>query len=399
MLLQLVPKPGPAQTLIAAALWTVIHANEGAVAVLAAQDVTPLLQAMVGGGDSATLTAGAVCRLALSDAGKRVLADRVPEVLAAAQPQHSSLVASMAMRTIGILSAAGGPAWAQQAVLEHIGDVLEVLVQRQHTDAATAAGSIVLNLLQQPEGMDVLCKEQHLDSLLRGVQQRGPGMTYAARAVAQIVAAVPASRPLLAAAQRLEIIDGLENILQELLLADSEFLQDQNQAYAALAPVFWATVAMSACQIVPRYIVKLVQVLRGQPELTMPAFEAVTCMSSFQDGLLALAPHITVVQQMVSSERFGQEQGLQAYLTSMVANVESAVRQLRHEQAVVEGRLHYTAQQLAQVHARYRRRPRTKKLQCAVLLLAKDVGQLSEMNEALKQKLLAASGVATMSCV
>jgi hypothetical protein len=345
---------------------------------------------MMQGGDPAMLAAGTVCLLALSDAGRRALLPHISAILSLVAPQHSSLVCSMAMRTISVLSSAGSPDWAQQAVLQHITGLLAAMSQKAHPDAAAAAGNVLLSLVHMPAGLHALCSEQHVDALVAIVRSRGPATTHAARALAQLAGGVPAVRQLLVAPQRLAVIGGLQDILQELLLADAEFVADPFQAYQLLAPVYWLCVASAACQVVPAFLPDLVACMQ-RPELTLPAFEGIAYLTGYPAGLLGLAPHIRQVWQAVSAPRLLGDAALQAYLSTVVAAVQASVRRLQQEVADVQARRNHAAQMLAGLYVQHRKRPRARgTLGKEVLLWLRCVGRLQERSEKLQQQLAVA---------
>jgi hypothetical protein len=345
---------------------------------------------MMQGGDPATLSAGTLCLLALSDDGRRALLPHISTILSLVAPQQSSLVCSMAMRTISVLSAAGAPDWSQQAVLQHITGLLTAMSQKVHPDAAAAAGNVLLSLVHMPAGLQALCSEQHVDALVEIVQSRGPATTHAARALAQLASGVPAVRLLLVAPQRLAVINGVQDILQELLLADPEFVADSFQAYQLLAPVYWLCVALAACQVVPAFLAELVTCMQ-RPELTLPVFEGVAYLTGFPAGLLGLAPHIRQVWRAVSAPQFRADAALQAYLSSVVVAVQASVRGLQREVADVQARRNHAAQVLAGLHAEHRRRPRARgPLGKEVLLWLRCVARLEEHSEQLQQQLAVA---------
>jgi hypothetical protein len=349
-----------------------------------------ILQAMMQGGDAATLSAGTLCLLALSDAGRRALLPHIGTILSLVAPQHSSLVCSMAMRTISVLSTAGSPEWAQHAVLQHVSGLLTAMAQKAHPDAAAAAGNVLLSLVHLPAGMNTLCSEQHVDTLVAIVQSRGPATTHAARALAQLASGMPVVRMLLVEPQRQAVINGLQDILQELLLADAEFVADSFQAYQLLAPVYWLCVASAACQVVPAFLPELVACMQ-RPELSLPAFEGLAYLTGFPAGLLGLAPHIRQVWQAMSQPQFRGDAALQSYLWSVVSAVRSSVRGLQRRVAEVQARRNHAAQMLAGLHAQHRRRSRARgTLGKEVLLWVRCTARLQERSEQLQQQLTVA---------
>jgi hypothetical protein len=294
------------------------------------------------------------------------------------------------MRIILVLATRGGDA-GQAAVLRHAPDILKVMLQRHHPDAATDAGSTIVTLLQRPEGLSALCGQQHLDMLLQVVHDRGPALAYAARCLAQLANAMPSCRTLLVHPCRQAM---LSCVVEDLLSSVGQ-LYDAAQMTAAAAatapahaaaavpaalvaagtearegfePVFWICAAAGACEVVPAYMPQLVELMQRCTWLTVSVYDCLLQLSCFKNGRLALARHIPVVQPAVQARIDEQDSSiadaaaLSVSLRDLVARVQQAVRELQREQKMTEGRRNHAAKLLADLHVRSRKQKRSRRV-------------------------------------
>eukprot|EP00775_Hariotina_reticulata_P006567 gene6567-6795_t len=317
-LLQMLQQQGPCQAAAAAALWHVAESHGGGQA-LAGHDLMPLLRAMLLGGEVAVMAACIVCYLTLTEAALHQLIPHVPDLLQATHEQQPAPVVSMAIRSIYCISTTGGAA-GQQEVLCNIPGMLRVMQQSKHPDAAAVAGNAVLTLLHTDAGKAVFGQQQHIDALLVVLQRRTPAMVHAARALAHIAAASEEGKATLLQPQRLEVLHETHTLLPAL-----EALSSHQAAYEAFAPLFWVLVAAGTMQVVPSFLGKLVAAMR-HAHLTMPCFDALTHMTSFRAGLLALAPYLSSIRQALAAclrdERFIINQAaLEQYLAWMTGKI------------------------------------------------------------------------------
>jgi hypothetical protein len=293
------------------------------------------------------------------------------------------------MRIILVLASRGGPA-GQAAVLQHAPDVLNVMLHRQHPDAATDAGSTIVTLLQRPEGLTALCAPQHVDTLLQVVQQRGPALAYGARCLAQLANAMPSCRNLLAHPQRQAL---LGCVVSDLLASVGQLYDAAQQAAAAAAaavpehaaaavpvaldaagteareafePVFWICAAAGACEVVPAYMPQLAALMQRCTWLTVSVYDCLLQLSCFEQGRLALARYLPTVQPCVQARIDEQDSSiadaaaLAASLQDLVGRVQQAVQQLQRQQQTTEGRRNHAAKLLADLHASCRRHQRSR---------------------------------------
>jgi hypothetical protein len=327
------------------------------------------------------------------------------------------------MRIILVLASRGGPA-GQAAVLQHAPGVLNIMLHRQHPDAATDAGSTVVTLLQRPEGLSALGGPQHVDTLLQVVQQRGPALAYAARSLAQLANALPSCKKLLAHPQRQAV---LSFVVTTLLVSVAQLYDASQQAAAAAAaavpehaasavpvaldaaateareafePVFWICASAGACEVVPCYLPQLVALMQRCKWMTVSVYDCLLQMSCFAQGRLAIAGYLGIVQPCVQAridERdssIADTVALASSLADLIVRVQQSVQQLQREQQKTEGRRNHAAKLLAELHVRCRRRQRGKgsvasneKQAKELVLWLRAVATLQVQNERLKLQL------------
>lgn len=303
------------------------------------------------------------------------------------RPHHRTEVTAQVVRIILVLASRGGAA-GQAAVLQHAPAVLNVMLHRQHPDAATDAGNTIVTLLQRPEGLTALSGVQHVDTLLQVVHQRGPALACAARCLAQLANAMPSCRQLLAHPRRqamlgyvvsglLASVGQLYDASQQAAAAAAAGVPEQaaaavpvaldaagTEAREAFEPVFWVCAAAGACEVVPGYIPQLVALLQRCTWLTVSVYDCLLQLSCFNQGRLALARYLSTVQRCVQAridERdssIADAAALAASLRDLAARVQQAVQQLQREQQRTEGRRNHAAKLLADLHGSCRKKQR-----------------------------------------
>lgn len=300
--------------------------------------------------------------------------------------------------------------------------------------AAVSAAMIINAVAVSPQGAHVLQQERFIDILLSVVQRRSPAATLAARAVSQVIAAVPASRHLLTMPDRLAIVNELAADVpkiaelgaraagaapaagQGIFAAAVAVLAGDEQdvavdVFKVAGPLVHLLAACAVCGVVPQYVDGLARLIHKIPCLTMVLFEALTQLTHFREGLLALAPHIHWIVAAVHRSMRNQAESAGAAgaaagagfvaavrasldkpaaeraVRSMVNSVRALIAQIKQEHTIAECRVQYGAVQVAQAMKRYRRWPRSRKLQATAVLLLQQLGKLSEQNRRLKKQL------------
>lgn len=333
--------------------------------------------------------------------GPTLLRPYAADLLAAVRPERSLFAAKIMLRCLTMIGLTAAASNNRQPLLQLVHELLQFM-QMQDDQFATedfvpgvdvliselpclaeAAAVALLMLHKSKRGVAALTEECTLDMLFQAVEQWGQGAGPAAGIIACLAVVNRKHRHLLLSTpQRVETLHGVQKHLQAMRQPGQQ--QQPVSDDMRFFTVHCMTEAAAYFGMLPAYTSELVDMCWRVPHLTEKAFQTLKILVDQKLGVPQIAPYARHIACAVNLH-VPPTQQLQAAVTQLEDVLQQAVKRLYSRAPVVESSMKHAAVQLAQAYKQYRRWPRTRKLQAAVVLWLRRLDKLAEENQCNQQ--------------